>query len=195
MSTEEYFDDEVNAENCAEGGLDIPAPGRYHVEVADYQFKAEKSEHVFTFIVHAGQPSKKDAGDQRGKQIRLWVTTEHKEYPRKFRAQLSLVLGLITKEQANAARESGQPVVINWEDSVGRHCGIICIEDEYNGKTKTKIKWPNDIFKLDAREAVGMPIDKAALAGAGRDDPFADAANMKPVAAEATKPAAASLFG
>lgn len=166
-----FFDEEVDPDTITEGGFERAMPGKYHMQLAKFAVN-EKGSNEYTFTVLAGKPNNPQHGDQRGRQVKLYVSQEFKPMPRKYLGQLALVLGLVTIEDARKAKEERRGIEINWEDGVGRHCGAIISEEEYNGEMRARIQWPNHLFSLDSPEAQGMPIDRAAIEAT--DDPFSN---------------------
>jgi hypothetical protein len=150
-------------------------PGSYHAMLAGVEEYGGKTNDklVFDWQIVTGT-----VDGMTGRSIKDQVPYKHDEWVRRKKAKLAFVLGLTTPEAAAKAKAAGQPLSIDWQDAVGRHCcirvkGRKYTKEDGSEEETTQVGFSEDIFAINAPEAHGIPIDHAAIRAAyGGDDPF-----------------------
>lgn len=140
------------------GGKEKVQPGSYHmlVESVD-EDGGEKGEMVVELQILRGTTP-----NMEGKMYEEKFSKEYKEWPLRKLTAFAIAARLVTKEELKAAKASGKAPKIEWTQAVGRS---ICIElenNEYNGKTYTRLAWDNIWSPADKR-ASHVPLNKSAV--------------------------------
>jgi len=169
----DFFLDDIDTDNL--DGYDSVAEGRYHFSVAGVEFN-ERGTLVLDCEVLAGT-----VPGQEGKVHREYFNAPNensKPGVKKRFLQLALATGIVTKDQLDQIKQSGQPFSPDWNLMVGRQfCGEVTIEEYVanDGTTKSSAKLGFNIWSLQSPKAQGIPLASTFTEGeeGGADDPFA----------------------
>lgn len=152
---------------------DFPGPGLCHVQVAAFDEYGEPKSgaHVAKLEILAST-----TGDDVGKVFKDFIPDPGKNPKTVFRLIEFLVgCGMLTRAQIKESQENDSDLDLDPADCVGRQMFVELVEEEYNGKTSTKIKGGRSYFKLDDPKCSDWPTNKGMLARA-KTGPAATAA-------------------
>lgn len=147
--------DDVNPEKLSGG--DRPEAGNYHVLIvgADH-YGGRNNEMLVDYEVLAGTTP-----GQEGKVHRDYYSKSEKAVGRIL--QLAVALGMTTVEELQRLKDAGKEPDLDFEkDGVGRQCCVAVENDEYEGKTRTKVNF--GIWHVDDSRAATIPKHAAQLA-------------------------------
>lgn len=186
--------------------FDRVLPGSYHMAIVQAEEYGGKNNDklVLEYQVISGTTP-----GMEGRTIKDNIPMSSDEWVRRKKAKIAFAIRLTTPEQAAAAKKAGKPISLNWSDAIGRHLCVRVKERRYDKdgteQVTSQVGFSEDIFAIDAPDAQGIPIDRAAIKAAyGGKNPFgtpAPAQQQKPAAAngngshQPTKEKAAPLAG
>lgn len=149
-------------DNYGEGRV---APGRCHLSVSDFKEYGEpkSGSHIVECEILAH-----DDPEQVGKTFKDFIPDPARNAKAVFRiVEFAVATGLITRDQLKRAKEAGEAPEIEPTQSVGKQFFAVLAEEEYNGKTNTKVKDGRAYYRIDDPKAKDFPRSEGMLKRAG----------------------------
>jgi hypothetical protein len=143
---------QMNLDNYGEGRV---APGRAHLEVKEFQEYGEpkSGSHVAVCEILAH-----DDPEQVGKTFKDFIPDPARNAKAVFRlVEFCVGTGLITREEIKQHQANGTAPEVEVTNSNGRQFFAVLVEEEYNGKTNTKIKDGRSYLRVDDPKAAEFP--------------------------------------
>jgi len=166
---------QLNLDNYGEGRV---APGRCHLLVNAFNEYGEpkSGSHVVECEVLAH-----DDPEQVGKTFKDFIPDPARNGKAVFRlVEFSVGAGLLTREEIKQHQRDGTAPEIEPKDSEGRQLFALLVEEEYNGKTNTKVKDGRGYFRIDDPKAADFPRNAGMLKQAGSAGATKTAATANP---------------
>lgn len=152
--------DEFDPENV--GGFDRVAAGAYHAQVVKIDPDGGKGGAMLVdFEIMAGtDPS------QIGKVHQERFSADLKKMPQKKRAALAFATGIVTVEEAKAAKAEKREIIPDWSKAEGKQVCLVLAESENGGKTYINLNY-DEIWSPTDKKAYHVPLNPGMLARAG----------------------------
>lgn len=166
-------------------------PGTYHFVVDEIVEENEKGHFEARMTVLAGTPK-----DQDGRTHRETFYLTPASIGRLV--QFAVALKLVTTEDVERAKATGEELNVDWPKAVGRQfCGRLSRKKAEDGTQKQYCELAFAIWAIDSKAAKGVPLDTAAAkafltAVGGSKQP---AQTQQQAAKPPTRPAATSANG
>lgn len=159
MAVEVYMDE---IETDAIGGFDRVQPGHYHAKVTYIDEEGgKKGELIAEFEILRGTTA-----NQEGKVHREYFGRDAGKMARKKLLALAIAGGLTTKAALDRHKADGTSPSLDYTQIVGRQVCLDLEQNEYNGKTSTRLAWDQVYHPADKR-ASHVPVLLKMLTDAG----------------------------
>lgn len=144
------------------GGFDRVLKGSYLTKIHSVDEESDsKGKMIVDFEIICGTTP-----EQAGKMHREWFEKTNQKMAVRKQIALAIAGGLTTVDKIKAAKTSGEPVDIDYQDLIGKLVVINLEDNEYNGKTSTRIAW-DEIYHPADKRVNHVPLNAGMLKAAG----------------------------